>query len=433
MTDPTPPTEPKQMSLIEALFNRRMLACILMGFSSGLPLYLLFQLVPAWLRSEGVSLKAIGLFALVQFPYTWKFVWSPLMDRYVPPILGRRRGWALITQLCLLALIAGMGVFPPKESIWTIAYLCLVVAFFSASQDIVLDAYRREILPDHELGLGSSMFVNAYRIAGLVPGGISLVLADHLPWHSVFFVTSLFMGVGMIACFMAPEPDEHVAPPKSMRDALIDPFREFFARRGYVDALLILAFLFFYKLGDTMATSLATPFYLDVGFSKTQIGTIAKLVGLWSTIIGGTIGGLVMVRIGINRALWVFGVVQIITILGFAALSEVGANPYVFGVVVGLEYLGVGLGSAAFVAFMARSTHKAFTATQYALLTSFMAIPRTFVNASTGYIVDATGWTNFFFLCTALALPGMLLLLKVAPWGDDPLPLEESPEVSESQ
>ncbi|MBU51894.1 MAG: AmpG family muropeptide MFS transporter [Deltaproteobacteria bacterium] len=420
MSDSHPSESPQKISLIEAFFNRRMLACILMGFSSGLPLYLLLQLIPAWLRSEGVNLKTIGMFALLQLPYTWKFLWAPMMDRFIPPLLGRRRGWALITQILLMLLIGGLGFFSPKQSIWTIAYLCMIVSFFSASQDIVLDAYRREILPDHELGLGSSMFVNAYRVAGLIPGGVSLVLADRMPWSSVFVITAAFMLIGVIASFLAPEPKETVSAPTSIKDAVIEPFKEFFTRNGVQSALLILAFLFLYKLGDTMATSLSTPFYLDVGFTKTQIGTIAKLVGLWASIAGGVVGGLLMVRIGINRALWVFGLVQIVTILGFAVLSEAGPSPIVLGVVVGLEYLGVGLGSAAFVAFMARSTNKAFTATQYALLTSFMAVPRTLVNASTGYIVESTGWTNFFYLCTLLAIPGMLLLIKVAPWGDDP-------------
>jgi PAT family beta-lactamase induction signal transducer AmpG len=410
------------MSVWQQLFTRRMLICVFTGFTSGLPLYLLFNLVPAWLRSEHVDLKTIGLFALIQFPYTWKFLWSPFLDRYVIPLLGRRRGWMLLTQVGLLLVIAAMGGFSPQSDLHTIAWIATLLALLSATQDIVLDAYRRELLSDAELGLGNSVHVNAYRIAGLVPGSLSLILADTLPWSMVFVVTALFMLPGMMMTLLVKEP-HRAAPPKTLREAVVEPFHEFITREGWNSALLILAFLFFYKLGDSMCTALATPFYLDMGFTKTQIGIIAKNAGLWPAVIGGLLGGLWMVKIGINRALWLFGVVQLVSIFGFAWLASIGHHDEITSIelaqlafVIGLEALGVGLGTAAFVAFIARSTHPAYTATQFALFTSLAAMPRTFANAATGWLIEALGWMGFFLLCAVLAVPGMLLLIKVAPW-----------------
>jgi len=415
-------TAHNQLTVWQQLFTRRMAICVFTGFSSGLPLYLLFNLLPAWLRSEHVDLKTIGLFALIQFPYTWKFLWSPLLDRYALPLLGRRRGWMLLTQIGLLLVIAMMGAFSPQNDLHTIAWIATLLAFLGATQDIVLDAYRRELLSDSEMGLGNAVHVNAYRIAGLVPGSLSLILADFLPWNMVFIATALFMLPGVAMTLAVQEP-HRAAPPKTLREAVVEPFHEFITRRGWNSALLILAFLFLYKLGDSMCTALATPFYMDMGFSKTQIGLIAKNAGLWPAVIGGLLGGLWMVKIGINRALWLFGVVQVVSIFGFVWLASVGHHAEItsvelaqLAIVIGLEALGVGLGTAAFVAFIARTTHPAYTATQFALFTSLAAMPRTFANAATGWLVEMMGWMGFFLLCALLALPGMVLLLKVAPW-----------------
>jgi MFS transporter, PAT family, beta-lactamase induction signal transducer AmpG len=407
-----------QTSAWQALLNKRILICIFTGFSSGLPLYILISLLPAWLRSEGVNLKAIGLFALINLPFTWKFLWAPLFDRYSPP-LGRRRGWLLISQILLLLSIPIFGAFNPQFDIWSIAYLATIVAFFSASQDVVLDAYRRELLLDAELGLGNAVHVNAYKIAGLIPGSLSLILADYLPWHSVFIITALFMLPGLAMTVFVKEPSLGNAAPKTLRAAVSEPFYEFIGRNGLKTALLILAFIFFYKLGDSMATALATPFYLDMGFSKTEIGLIAKNAGLWPSVIGGLLGGAWMVKLGINRALWIFGAVQMLAILGFAWLAMVGHNLFVLGMAIGLEAFGVGLGTAAFVAYIAYTTHPLYTATQFALFTSLAAVPRTFANAATGYLVEDLGWRNFFLFCFVAAIPGMLLLMKVAPWSID--------------
>jgi len=412
------------MMLWQQLFTRRMLICVFTGFSSGLPLYLLFNLIPAWLRSEHVDLKTIGLFALIQFPYTWKFFWSPLLDRYVIPGLGRRRGWMLFTQLGLLGVISSLGVFSPQNDLTTIAYIATLLAFLSATQDIVLDAYRRELLSDKELGMGSAVHVNAYRIAGLVPGSLSLILSDFFAWNIVFVVTALFMLPGVVMSLLVKEP-HRATPPKTLREAVVEPFHEFVNRQGLKSALLILAFLFFYKLGDSLCTALATPFYLDMGFSKTDIGLIAKNAGLWPAVAGGLLGGAWMLKIGINRALWLFGVVQVVSIFGFAWLAVSGHHAEIgtlertqLALVIGLEAFGVGVGTAAFVAYIARTTHPAYTATQFALFTSLAAIPRTFMNATAGWLIEIMGWQGFFMLCIVLALPGMLLLFKVAPWNE---------------
>lgn len=404
-------------SLKNTLFNKRMLICIFTGFSSGLPLFILISLLPAWLRSEGVDLKSIGLFALISLPFTWKFLWAPLFDRYIPP-LGRRRGWMLISQVLLLVSIPLFGAFNPKLDIWTIAYLATTVAFFSACQDIAVDAYRREILPDIELGMGNVIHVNAYKIAGLVPGSLSLILADHLTWQSVFFITALFMLPGIFMTILVKEPLLKLGTPRTLRAAVVEPFYEFINRNGLKTALLILAFIFLYKLGDSMATALATPFYLDMGFSKTEIGLIAKNAGLWPSVIGGLLGGIWMFKLGINRALWLFGIVQMVAILGFAYLATVGHSLLWLGIVIGVEAFGVGLGTAAFVAYIAQTTHPLYTATQFALFTSLAAVPRTFANAATGYMVENLGWFNFFIACFMLAIPGMLLLIKIAPWNE---------------
>ena len=402
----------------KTVFNRRMLICIFTGFASGMPLYVLIQLVPAWLRDEGVGLAEIGFFALIQIPYTWKFIWAPLFDRYWLPLLGRRRTWMLTTQLPLIASIALLPFFDTDSQLLTIAYLAAAVAFFSASQDIVLDAYRREILSDQELGMGNSIHVNAYRVSGLIPGSLSLILADHLAWTTVFPITALFMLVGVGLTLSIKEPIITGTAPRNIREAVIEPFKEFFERKGVQSALLVLCFMFLYKLGDSMAVALQTPFFLDMGYSKTEIGLVAKNAGLWASVLGGIAGGLAMIKIGINRGLWVFGFVQILSIMGFAVLAVSEVNLWLLGGVIAFEYLGVGLGGAAFVAFIARTSSKAHTATQLALFTALTALPRTLASSTTGVLVEKVGWEMFFYLCALLAVPGMLLLFKVAPWGD---------------
>ena len=403
-----------------AFLNKRMLICVFIGFTSGLPLFTLVYLVQAWLRTEGVNLKEIGLFALIQFPYTWKFIWAPLMDRYVPRLPGwrpgRRRGWMLVTQLLVAVAIGGLGFTSPKDQIWTVAALTALVAFFGASQDIAIDAYRRELLADTEQGLGNAVFVNAYKIAALIPGSLGLILADHLPWTTVFIVTAAFMLPGMVLTLVVKEPEIHGTPPKNLRDAIVQPFREFIARDGWRTALLILGFIFLYKLGDTMATTLSTSFFLDIGFNKTQIGVIAKTVAFWASLAGGIVGGVWLVKIGISRGLWIFGVLQIVSTLGFAWLAKIGPSPLALAALYGFETFATGLTMAAFVAYIASTTDPRYTATQFALFTSLASVPRTLASASSGFVVAQTGWFEYFMICAALSVPGMLLLPKIAPW-----------------
>jgi PAT family beta-lactamase induction signal transducer AmpG len=399
-------------------FNRQMLICVSLGFSSGLPLFILYNLLSAWLKAESIDLKAIGLFALVGFPYTWKFVWSPLMDRFHFPLLGRRRGWMFITQLALFAAVGAMGFYSPQADLTIIVVLSGAIAFLSASQDIVIDAYRREMLSDQQQGSGTAVFVNAYKLSTLVPGSLSLILSDFMSWQMVFAITALFMLPGVVTTLLINEPKIYGDPPRNLREAVVLPFREFVTRSGWSRALLILAFIFLYKLGDSMATALATPFYMDLGFTRTEIGLVAKNSGLWASLAGGILGAVWLEKTGVNRGLWIFGVLQALAILGFAVLAKTGVSTLMLGVVIGLEAFAVGLGTAAFTGYIAATTDPRYTATQFALFTSLAAVPRTFFNAATGYIVDQTGWFAFFIVCFVLALPGMMMLPKIAPWNE---------------
>jgi MFS transporter, PAT family, beta-lactamase induction signal transducer AmpG len=406
----------------ELIWNPRMLLCLAMGFSSGLPLWVTITLLQAWLHREGVSLRDIGLFSLTGLPYTWKFVWAPVVDRYRMPFLGRRQGWALCTQVALLVAIAGLGLLSPVRSPGSVALLAVVVAFFSATQDIAIDAYRRELLSERELGLGTAMHVNGYRLAVLVPGSLALILADHISWRMVFVSVAAFMLVGIVASLLARDGQGEAPPPSTLQEAVVGPFKEFFGRQDRSAACMVLAFMLLYKIGDAMAAALVTPFYLDLGFSLTQVGVVAKGAGAPATVVGLFAGGFAISRIGINRALWLFGVLQLASTLGYALLSRTGPDVTALAFVVAFEYLASGLGTAAFVAFLARSTNQRFTATQYALFSSLIALPRAVANASTGYLVEAVGYGTFFIICAALGIPGMLLLTRVAPWSAQPAP-----------
>ncbi|MCL2872854.1 MAG: MFS transporter, partial [Betaproteobacteria bacterium] len=350
-------------SVLRTLFSRHMLICVFTGFSSGLPLYLLFNLVQAWLRTEGLNLRIIGAFALVQIPYILKFLWSPLLDRYALPWLGRRRGWMAVLHLALLGVIVWLGCLSPQRDLAMIVKLTVLLAFLSASLDIVLDAFRRNLLPDIEQEMGNTVHVNAYKIASLVPGALALWLSQWLPWAQVFLVTALFMLPGLAMTLLVSEPRPTLRAPKTLRESVVEPFYEFMARHGWKPALVILAFMLFYKLGDSLCTALATTFYMEMGYTLPQIGLVAKNAGLWPSIIGGILGGMLMMKIGVNRALWVFGALQAVSILGFVALARTGAAPadsmrlWMLAGVIGFEALGAGLGTAASVSFIARTTH----------------------------------------------------------------------------
>lgn len=390
-----------------------MLVTLIMGFASGLPLLLTMSVLQAWMKEENIDLAVIGLITLVQIPYTWKFIWAPLLDRFIPPFLGRRRGWLFIIQLGLICAIAGLGFTDPVHHFQVMILAALLVSFLSASQDIVIDAYRREDLPDNELGLGSSFYVYGYRMGTLFASGGGLILADHISFTYVYLIMAAAMLPCIAATLFAPEPPVSKDIPVTIRDAVITPLKEYFSRSG---AWLILAFILLYKIGDTMASAMTIPFYLDIGFSKTEIGAIVKLFGTWALIVGAMIGGFIMLRLEIRRSLWIFGFLQAISTGCFALLAKTGPNIVCLSFVISFENLSSGMGTAAFVAFMASITDKRFTATQYALLSSLMAFPRVLASAPTGFMVQSAGWGLFFIICMLAATPGMLLLSKIAPW-----------------
>ncbi len=390
-----------------ALLSRRMLIALLMGFASGLPLLLTGSVLQAWLKDGGIDLAAIGLFALVGLPYTLKFLWAPLFDRYALPF-GRRRGWLIAMQLALAAALAGLSLAQPTPDhlLW-ISAASLIVAFFSASQDIVIDAYRRESLSDDELGLGSALYVNGYRIGMLLAGGGGLILADQTSFAFMYQFMAACMGACVLVTFCAPEPPLPPGTPQTLEQAVVLPFRDYFQREG---AWLALGFILLYKIGDTMASSMTTPFYLELKYSKTEIGAVVKLFGFWATIIGGTIGGVIIMRLGLARALWMFGLAQMLSTLGFVALAWIGHNNAALAAVIAVENFSGGLGTTAFVGFMGALTNRRFTATQYALLSSLMGVPRVLLSAPTGWLALHMGWPGFFLFCTVIAVPGLMLI-----------------------
>ena len=390
-----------------------MLTAFVMGFACGLPLLLTVSVLQAWMKDEGVDLTVIGLMALVGLPYTLKFVWAPFLDRFTLPLLGRRRGWMLVAQTALTVSIASLGQCDPVQHPWLLAFAAFLVTFFSASQDIVVDAYRREDLSDEELGLGSSLYINGYRVGMLLASGGGLIMADYMDFSMVYLILAACMLPGLITTMLTPEPETPAGTPRTMKEAVVEPLVEYFSRK---DALWILVFILCYKVGDTMASAMTTPFYLDIGFSKSEIGAVVKLFGFWATIAGGLAGGIMMLRLGINRSLWIFGFLQAASTAGFALLAKVGYNVPLLSSVIAFENLSSGMGTAAYAAFMASITNKKFTATQYALLTSLMGIPRVVASAPTGYLAKNVGWESFFIACALIAIPGMLLLLKFAPW-----------------
>jgi MFS transporter, PAT family, beta-lactamase induction signal transducer AmpG len=393
--------------LLRLIFSPRMLVAFLMGFSCGLPLLLTGSVLQAWMSDAGVDLSLIGLLSLVGLPYTFKFLWAPFLDRYAPPVFGRRRGWLLISQLVLVVAIAGIGLSNPGKSPSIVILVAFWVCFFSASQDVVVDAYRREDLSDRELGLGSSLYVSGYRVGMLLAGGGGLILADHLSFSGVYFLMAGCMIPGMVTTLFAQEPPVSEGTPETLRRAVLDPLIEYFSRSG---ALWILLFIVLYKIGDVMASAMTTPFYLSLGYTKTQIGTVVKLFGFWATILGGLAGGVMMLRFGIYRGLWWFGILQALSTACFAMLARVEPSVSALAGVIAFENLSSGMGTAAFAAFLAGLTHKRYTATQYSLLSSIMGIPRVFAAASTGFLAEFTGWEFFFIICTLIAIPGLVLL-----------------------
>ncbi len=403
---------------LQIFASTRMLLMLLMGFSSGLPLALTGGTFQAWMSNSGIDIKTIGLFSLVGLPYTLKFVWAPLMDRYVPEILGRRRGWMLITQLALVAAIFTLVQANPQTQLSLVALLALCLAFFSASQDIVIDAYRTELMSAEERGAAAAISNLGYRLGMLASGALALGLADRLAWNIVYRLMAILMMVGILATLLAPEPGVEAPPPKSLNEAVAQPFLQYFNRRG---ALEILAFIIIYKLDIVMASALTTPFMLGLGYSKTEIGFVTKGVGMAASIVGSLVGGVYYTKWGTKRSLIWFGIIQGLSTLSFGLLAAVGYNNTVMAGVVGFENFCAGLATAPFIAFLMSLCDKRFTATQYALLSSLAAVSRVIAGAPTGFLVAALGWQVFFVICAFLALPGLLLLhYRFAYWLSDP-------------
>lgn len=417
----------------------RILAILFLGFSSGLPLALTFSTLTAWLSESGIDKTSIGLFLLVGLPYSFKFLWSPLVDRMPLGALtrrfGQRRGWALLTQLGLMASLAAMAVTDPQTQTLQLAALAVAVAFCSASQDIVLDAYRVEILDESQQGAGAATIVLGYRLGMLAAGAGALYVATFFDWHVAYLSMAALMVVGMATILLAPEPA--VPPPAAapgpgaparsrmkrlalwFRGAVVEPFSQFARRPAWLSILLFVAL---YKLGDVMAGALATPFYLEMGFSKIEIANVTKAMGLIATIGGGLVGGLLVGRLGIVRSLLVCGFLQMASNLCFAWLSQVGHDIGALTVVITVENVSGGMGTAAFVAYLSSLCNRGYTATQYALLTSFAALARDTLAASSGWFVEAFGWFGYYLFTSATALPALLLLFYMTRTHRGPVP-----------
>ena len=428
------------IDFVQIYFERRLLFVLAMGFVSGLPLYLTLSTMSIWLTESGISLTAIGLFALVGTPYSIKFLWAPLVDSVPIPVLskifGRRRAWMLVVQIALALCIIGLGFSNPEVTPLFTAVWALGVTFFSASQDIVIDAYRIEILDEQQQGAGAAMTQAGYRIGGIVSGAGALYLAESIPWSTVFCAIAAMLLVGFVATLFAPNSDSAAvqqqlsAPKRSARewlaDSVIAPFTEFFQRSSVATALLILAFILLYKFGDAFAGVIANPFYIKIGFSKIDIANVSKVFGVFATMVGVFAGGVCVVRFGILKSLFGCGLLQMFSNLMFAAQAAIGADVSFLIVTIGVENISAGMGSSAFVAYLSVLCNIKFTGTQFALFTSLMAFGRTWLSASSGWVAEQTDWIAFFVISTFAAAPGLLVLL----WMMRYLPIEQQTGVA---
>lgn len=393
---------------LQVFRSRRIAVITFLGFASGLPLALTGGTLQAWMAVSGVDLRTIGIFGLVGLPYTLKFLWSPVMDRFVPPWLGRRRGWIIIMQLLLFIGIATMAYTEPQKAPFFLAMLALFVAFCSASQDIVIDAYRTDVLREQERGFGAAVFVTGYRIAALVSGALALIFADRIGWQNTYLFMAGIMSIGIVSTLLGPEPAENATHPGSMKEAVWGPMKDYFSRNA---ALLLLLLIILYKLGDAYAGTLTTAFLLKgPGFSLSEVGKINKGLGFASVITGALIGGTLMIRLGLFRALLIFGILQAISNLSFMLLAMTGKNYSLLIFAVAFENLAGGMGTSAFVSLLMAMCNHRYTATQYALLSSLAALGRIFISPTSGFLVESIGWSNFFFVTFLAALPGLILL-----------------------
>ncbi|XXF80439.1 AmpG family muropeptide MFS transporter [Myxococcaceae bacterium GXIMD 01537] len=399
-------SSPASPSLLTVLKSPRVWLLTALGFASGLPLWLVGVTLSAWMKNEGVDLKTIGIFALASMPFTLKVLWAPLLDRYTLPFLGRRRGWMLTFQVALVFGIAAMGTVNPKESPFSMALLALLVSFFAASHDVVSDAWRTDILPPEERAMGTATFVTGYRLGMLAAGAGALTLSDLVGWQRAYWVMACLMGVGIIATLLAPEP-QGTRPPRNLVDAVVQPFVDYFRRRG---AVAVLLFLVLYKLGDAIASGMTTPFYIELGFTNTEIGWLSKGLGMAATIAGGLLSGLLMPRLGLRRSLYVFGALQALTNLMFLALALVGKSHLMLAVAIATDQLCGGLAVTVFTAFIMSLCNKSFSATQYALLSSLGTVGNRLISAVSGYLATWFGWPAFFAFTVVAAVPALVLL-----------------------
>ena len=403
-------------SLLRVFGQPKMAALLFLGFSSGLPLFLTSRTLQAWMTVENVDLTTVGLVSLLSLPYSLKFLWAPVMDRYIPPFLGRRRGWLVITQVALLLSIAAMSLHEPRLGLQLLAVNALLIAFFSASQDIVVDAYGVDVLEEREMGAGASLKVLGYRAALILTGGLALILADRMPWPTVYLLMAALMLVGIAAAVLAPEPVLREGPPSTLVNAVVHPFLDFIRRAGIGTAVLLLVFVVLYSLSDRMVQNMATPFLLARGYTQTDIGAIQGVLGLGATIVGVLAGGALVAKLGINRSLWVLVVIQMGSNLAYYWLSVTQPDRGSLTAAIIIENFSGGLVTAGFVAFLMSLCSRQFSATQYALLSSFMAFARDVLVAPSGGIAEATGWPQFFLITIAAGLPVLLLLPWIAPW-----------------
>lgn len=408
--------------------DRRVLAIFFLGFASGLPLLLGLSTLSAWLSEEGVSKTTIGLFSWAGSFYTFKYLWSPLVDRLRLPWLtrklGRRRGWLLVSQLAVIVAILGLGSTHPGQDLFATAIWTVVLAFTSATQDIVIDAYRVEILDESQLGAGAATVVFGYRVGMLAAGAGTLIVADLAGWHAAYMTMAALMGVGMVTVLLNPEPPgaaadalaeeaNALATPAEkavawLNGAVIAPFKEFMTRPGW---LVILLFVIFYKYADALLGVMANPFYLEMGFTKTEIAILSKSYGLVMTLVGVFIGGVLVARAGILRSLLLAGVLQGASNLIFAWQATMGHSEPALALTISVENLCGGMATAVFVAYLSSLCNVAYTATQYALLSSFSAFARTLFSAGAGWLADHMSWVSFWIVTTLAALPGLMLLV----------------------
>ena len=389
-----------------AFRSKRVGMLIGLGFASGLPLAMSGSTLSTWMARAGINIKTIGLFALVSLPYSFKFIWAPLLDRYSLPFMGRRRGWIALAQLILAASLWGMSTVDPRSTPLTMAAVALLVAFFSASQDVVSDAYRTDVLPAEERASGTSTFVLGYRIAMLVSGAGALALSDYIAWSTVYKIMALLMLPMVVITWWAPEPAA-VRPPRTVADAFIKPFMDFFSRRG---ALFGIAFVMLYKLGDYVASGMNQPFLIGIGFSGTEIAFWYKVVGFAAMTLGVLLGGGMAAKFGVRRALLLFGILASATNSGYLALALVGKSNALLAVAIGVDNLCGGMAEAAFIAFIMSLCNKTFSATQFALLSSASTVVGRSLGAGAGYLIDAAGWVVFYACTMAVAVPALLIL-----------------------